>query len=169
MKPGSPRWQVFRPGSAAHNTLTLDGQAHSATGMATLTMAELRTARIDLSAVLGVSAQRTARFADNAVTLDDTVDAEPGRMVRWAMCTEAEIQIEGSMARLSPAASNSVHFSGTPVALSVLDINRPRRDFDHPNPNTRQLIAVAPVPADRQWRLSSASTRTAQSDVSVHS
>ena len=170
MKQGSPRWQVFRLGSAAHNTLTLDGQAHSATGMATLTMAEPRTARIDLSAVLGVPAQRTARFADNAVTLDDTVDAVPGRMVRWAMCTEAEIQIEGSMARLSLGGQQLlVQFSGTPVTLAVLDISQPRRDFDHPNPNTRQLIAVAPVPADGQWRLSARLTRTAQSDASADS
>lgn len=170
MKPGSPRWQVFRLGSDAHNTLTLDGLPHSATGMATLTMAEPRTARIDLSPVLGVPAHRTARFADDAVTLDDALDAEPGRQVRWAMCTEAEIQIEGSTARLSLGGQQLVmHFSGTLVTLSVLDISRPRRDYDHPNPNTRQLIATAPVPANGQWRLFVRLTRAATSASSARS
>ena len=74
------------------------------------------------------------------------------------------------MARLSLGGQQLlVHFNGTPVALSVLDISRPRRDFDHPNPNTRQLIAVAPVPADGQWRLSVRLSRAAKPDFSTRS
>ena len=154
MKPGSPRWQVFRLGSDAHNTLTLDGQPHSTTGMATLSMLDARTARIDLSPVLGVPALRTARFADDAVSLDDSVKAAPGRVVRWAMCTEAEVRIEGEGAHLSLGGQRlAVHFSGSPVTLSVLDISAPRRDYDAPNPGVRQLIATAPVPASGRWQL----------------
>ena len=154
MKPGSPRWQVFRLGSAAHNTLTLDGQLHSATGMAALEMLDEQRARIDLSPVLGVPALRTARFAADGVSLDDQVEAAPGRMVRWAMCTEAEVRIEGTRAYLSLAGKQLVvHFSGTPVDLAVLDISGPRNVYDQPNPNMRQLIACAPVPSEGRWRL----------------
>ena len=160
MKPGSPRWQVFRLGSDAHNTLTLDGQAHSSTGMATLTMADARSARIDLSPVLGVTAVRTAHFADDAVTLVDDVEAAPGRTIRWAMTTQAAVRLAGDSAYLSLGGKQlAVHFSGAPITLSVREVSAPRQDYDAPNPDTRQLLATANVPADGRWRLAVRFTR----------
>ena len=160
MKPGSPRWQVFRLGSDAHNTLTLDGQPHSSTGMATLTMPDVRSARIDLTPVLGVAAVRTAHFADDAVTLVDDVEAAPGRTIRWAMTTQAAVRLAGETAFLSLGGKQlTVHFSGAPVTLSVRDVSEPRQDYDAPNPDTRQLLATANVPADGRWRLAVRFTR----------
>lgn len=159
-KPGSPRWEVFRLGSEAHNTLTLDGQPHSSTGMATLTMPDAHSARIDLSPVLGVAAVRTAHFADDAVTLVDAVEAAPGRTIRWAMTTQAAVRLAGDAAFLTLGGKQIVvHFSGAPVTLSVLDVSAPCRDYDAPNHDTRQLLATAKVPTDGRWRLTVRFTR----------
>ena len=154
MKPDSPRWQVFRLGSEAHNTLTLDGQPHSATGMATLTQLDARCVEIDLGPVLGVPARRVARFSDAAVDIEDHIDVAPGRRVRWAMATEAELRLSATTAQLAFGQQRlRLDFSGTPVTLSSLDISLPRRSYDHPNPGTRQLIATAVAPADGRVRL----------------
>jgi oligo-alginate lyase len=156
MKQDSPRWKVFRIGSDAHNTLSINGAPHSATGMASLRMTNEREALIDLAPVLGVKeATRRARFADDAVELEDRIEgAAPSSEIRWAMCSEAEIRIEGSSAILTQKGKTlRVRFKAEGVKLAVLDISQPRSDFDLPNPNTRQLIATAPVVADGSWRL----------------
>ena len=160
MKPDSPRWQVFRLGSAAHNTLMLDGQPHSASGMATLTMVDARCARIDLTPVLGVPALRTVRFSEVGVDMVDVVEAAPGRRVRWAMATDAELRLEADAALLAFGRQRlRLGFSGTPVTLSVLDIDAPRRSHDHANPGMRQLIATAVIPAGGGVRLEVRFTR----------
>jgi oligo-alginate lyase len=156
MKPGSARWKVFRLSAEAHNTLTLDGRPHIATAMASLVMANEREALIDLAPVLGLKvATRRARFADDAVVLQDRIaGATPGMAVRWALCTEADIRLDGSTAFLTQKGrALRVRFEGQAVQLAVLDISRPRSDFDHPNPGTRQLVATAPVAADGSWQL----------------
>ena len=159
MKQGSPRWQVFRIGNASQNTLTLDGTLHSATGMASLRMNGDSEALIDLAPVFLPGqlrqATRRARVEDQSVTLSDEVSgARPGSTVRWAMATEAAVELSGSEAILRQGGKTlHVRFSGTPLTLEVLDISRPRADYDASNPNVRQLIAHAPVGADGNWRL----------------
>lgn len=155
MKQSSPRWQVFRLGSDAHNTLTIDGKLHSATGMATLKTANASGALIDLGPVLGVAATRRVQLAADSVQMQDEVrGAAPGSRIRWAMTTEASISIEGNTATLKSGSKTlRVRFSGSPVTLEVLDISRPRADFDTENKNTRQLIAHAPADANGNWRL----------------
>ena len=157
MRQDSPRWKVFRLGSDAHNTLTISGQAHSATAMASLRMLSDSDVLIDLTQVLGLRrATRHARFSNDAVELQDQIEgATPGREIRWAMCTEAEIGIEGKTAILTQKGKTlRAHFAGDAVRLEIRDISTPRSDTDHPNPNTRQLIATAPTGADTSWRLS---------------
>ena len=89
------------------------------------------------------------------MTLSDEVSgARPGSTVRWAMATEAAVAVHGNEAILSKGGKTlHVRFSGTPLTLEVLDISRPRADYDASNPNVRQLIAHAPVGADGNWRL----------------
>ncbi len=163
MKQASPRWKVFRLGSEAHNTLTLSGQPHHASAMATLRMTGAHEALIDLAPVLGVKqATRRARFAGDDVELEDRIaGATPGREIRWAMCSEAEIRIEGSTAILTQKGRTlRVRFAGQQVKLAVQDISAPRSENDPPNPNTRQLVATAPVASDGGWQLTVNFSRT---------
>lgn len=159
MKPDSSRWQVFRLSAQAHNTLTLDGQAHSVRGMATLRMVDEREALIDLSPALlpgqATRATRRARFLDDGVQLDDELfGADPGSTVRWAMATEAEVRLEGTTAFLAQKGKHlKVQFEGKAIELDVLDISAPRQDFDQPNPNVRQLVVTGKPGADGSWKL----------------
>lgn len=123
--------------------------------MATLQRADARSARIDLGPVLGVPATRQVWIGDDEVLLQDLIQgALPGTRVRWAMATEAEVTLEGSSARLQTGDKTlRVRFDGTPVQLSVRDVSQPRSRIDHPNRNTRQLLASAPVGSDGMWHL----------------
>jgi hypothetical protein len=161
MKQDSSRWKVFRLGSDAHNTITIGGRPHSATAMASLHMTNEREASIDLTQVLGVKlATRRARFTGDAVEIDDRVEGvAPDSDVRWAMCTEAEIRIEGDTAMLSQKGKTlHVRFWGKSVRLEVRDIAAPRSGIDHANPNSRQLIATASTAAG-SWQLAARFSR----------
>lgn len=157
MRQNSPRWKVFRLGSDAHNTLTVAGQLHSASAMASLQKPSDSEALIDLAQVLGLPrAVRRVRFSSDGVEIEDHIEgATPGSEIRWAMCTEAEIRIADKTAILTQKDKTlRVHFAGDAARLEIRDISAPRSDSDHPNPNTRQLVATAAASADRRWRLS---------------
>jgi len=159
MRHDSPRWKVYRLGSDARNTLSIDDQPHSATGMATLAVQGEQDGVIDMSAVFQAGqltrALRSVRVEPQTVTLSDRVTGlRPGRSVRWAMATEAAISLQGQQVALTFAGKHlQVRFSGTPVTLEVRDTSRPANPLDSANPNTRQLLAHAPVAADGSWDL----------------
>jgi hypothetical protein len=159
MRQESPRWKVFRLGSAAHNTLTAAGAPHNVRGMASLAVQAGQEARIDLSPVFLPgqlrSATRTARLGAQGVTLRDVVaGAQPGLVLRWAMVTEAAVTLGEQQARLQLRDKQLLlQFFGTPVVLEVQDISRPNSPLDSPNPNTRQLLAYGPAAADGSWSL----------------
>ncbi|GAB4056949.1 heparinase II/III domain-containing protein [Uliginosibacterium sediminicola] len=159
MKQASPRWQVFRIGNAAHNTLSVGDSLHNASGMARMIKADAQGALFDLSPIFLPGQLRTAsravRIEGERVELSDQISgAVAGQLIHWRMSTEAEIRIDGQHVVLSLAGKQlQLRFSGTPLRLSVLDISAPRADFDLPNPKQRQLLASAPVAADGSWQL----------------
>jgi len=160
MKQNSPRWQVFRLSAEAHNTLTLNAQPHSASGMASLTMLGEREALIDLTRVFlpgqVQQATRLIRFMDDAVMLTDEIQgARSGSVVRWAMNTEAEVRVEGNLVKLTQKGKRlAIQFDGsTPSQIEVTDISAPRHDYDAPNPNVRQLSVTASTAVDGSWGL----------------
>ncbi|PAS92040.1 MAG: hypothetical protein CGU28_17070 [Candidatus Dactylopiibacterium carminicum] len=159
MKQSSPRWQVFRLGNAAHNTLSIADSLHDATGMASLRMQRENEALLDLTPLFLPGqlrqASRRARFLGDQVELEDEIHGvQPGSEIRWAMNTEAAIQLEDGAALLTLRGKRlRVEFSGSPVALEIRDISQPRNDYDQPNPNTRQLLARASAAPQGLWRL----------------
>jgi hypothetical protein len=157
MRQDSGRWKVFRLSAEAHNTLTIDDRPHNVAARAGLQMSGPREAVIDLSQVLGVGrALRRVRFADDAVEIEDRIEgATAGSLVRWAMCTEASVSIDGRTALLTQQGKDlRMQFAGSDMRLQTLDISAPRTDIDAPNPDTRQVIASSPVAADGTWSMS---------------
>ncbi|MBT0568991.1 heparinase II/III family protein [Curvibacter sp. CHRR-16] len=164
MKQGSPRWRIFRLGNDAHNTLMLDGQLHNATGMATLHTPSPEEAVLDLKPVFlpgqVQTASRTARFAARSVLLHDQLEGtSAGLPVRWAMTTQAQIEIQGDSALLHQNGQTmELRFSGNPVRLSVRDVANTGNPLDAANPNTRQLLASGNSDDQGQWQLQVAFT-----------
>ena len=99
--------------------------------------------------------ERSAILERQLTIAQERLGAERGAQVLdSAMATEAAVELSGSEAILRQGGKTlHVRFSGTPLTLEVLDISRPRADYDASNPNVRQLIAHAPVGADGNWRL----------------
>lgn len=165
MKQNATRWQVFRLSAQAHNTLTLQGQPHNATGMASLRMLEAREALIDLTPALlpgqVQQATRRVRFLDDAVLLSDEVQgAQAGTLVRWAINTEAEVHIDGHRVSLTQKGKRlAIQFEGTGLQLAVTDISAPQHDYDAPNPHVRQLTVTGQAAADGSWKLSTTFSR----------
>ena len=166
MKQGSSRWQVFRISADSHNTITVDNQPHSATGMASLRMVDENEALIDMTPVFlpGTlrKANRRARFANDFVQLDDELQGlNPSSKVRWAMTTDAEISIDGKQALLSVKGKRlNIRFEGEGIKLEVLDISAPRHDFDAANPNMRQLLVTGQPGPDGTWKLGTRFSRS---------
>ena len=91
---------------------------------------------------------------------DELLGARPGSTVRWAMATEAEVRLEGTTAFLTQKGKRlTVQFEGNAIQLDVLDISAPRRDFDQPNPNVRQLVVSGKPKADGSWKLATRFSR----------
>lgn len=161
MQQDSSRWDVFRLSAQAHNTLTLNDQPHNAMGMASLHEVNDREAVIDLTSVLLSGPQQQAlrriRFADDAVFMEDVMQGVPAAsVVRWAMNTEADVQIEGNAAVLTQKGKRlRVQFEGIGLRLDVVDISLPRRDYDAPNPRVKQLLVIGRAGVDGRWRLRS--------------
>lgn len=159
MRPNSARWQVFRLSAQAHNTLTCNAQPHHASGMAILRVTGEQEALVDLTPALLPGqvrqATRRVRFLDESVLMDDEIQgAKPETSIRWAMNTEAQVQIEGKVATLSQKGKRLVvQFEGSDLRLDVLDISAPVRAYDVPNPNVRQLIVTGKTASDGSWKL----------------
>lgn len=171
MKQNSPRWRIFRLGNDAHNTLVLGGQLHNAVGMATLSTTNatnattsptppgLQQAVLDLTPIFLPdqvrAASRTVRFASDGVVLRDQLQgAAVGMDVRWAMATQAQVEIAGDRVVLRKDKQIlQLRFSGSAVQLAVREITNTGNPLDAPNPNTRQLLATGKTDAQGQWQL----------------
>lgn len=157
MKQSSPRWQVFRLASAAHNTLTIGDSLHNTAGMASLKDSGADGAVIDLTPVfLPGQVQRATRTVriegESALLRDEIHGARPGTPIRWAMTTQADVAIDGRAATLrQDGRTLQVRFEGSPVVLSALDISAPRTAVDAANPGARQLVAVGPADGTGAW------------------
>lgn len=141
----SERWRIFRLGAFSHNTLTIDGQLHNASGMATLTHANEHGATLDLTPIFlpgkVTRVTRQVQISTNSVILRDIIEgASPGTRIRWAMATRAQIEIDGERASLRQDGRQfNVQFDG--LQPGIVDISQPVTDLDVPNPGMRLLTA----------------------------
>jgi hypothetical protein len=156
----SQRWRIFRLGPFSHNTLTIDGQLHRATGAASLRTVE-SGAVVDLSAVFAGQAKRVQRgfrwLGNREVLVQDEADGlKPGAVVRWAMVTKAQVACDGNHAQLRQDGQH-LHArldAGDGLSFAVIPAEPPEGDpISAANPDTRILIIRAPADASGSVRL----------------
>ena len=152
------RWKLFRYSSEGHNTLTINGHpllVGPYAPIVSFTAGFPSVATIDLAPVLSDAgkALRTATMtADGGWDLRDTLaDVLPGKKIAWRMNTDAEIAVDGTVARLTKMVDGEsvtlvVTLEGVRAGWEVRDISKPPHPCDRDNPGMRQLFFRAPVP-----------------------
>ena len=154
----SERWTVFRLNNLSHNTLVVDGQLQQVNGKGTIARFSDDPAKpfaiVDISPVLEgqlARAMRGARLLGESVLLQDEVKTlERPATVRWAMATRAGVTIEeGGRATLRQDGKTVSMRVVSPAnaQLTVHEIEKPPRDYDETNPNTRMITFEVSVPA----------------------
>lgn len=159
-EPDSQRWSVFRLGAQGHNTLMIGGKGQDSRGFATLMMRAGERIIADLSSVYP-QARRVMRTVGPlshrglpSMTLTDVIEADPGTSVRWAMNTDAQIELgekgavtlrkNGALLRVSETSGAGVWSEGSA---------QPPNDWEQPNPGLRQLIYTVAVPSSGTLKL----------------
>lgn len=154
------RWEVFRIGNKAHNTLTVNGERHSVAGKAIITdtfrTAERKGAALDLSPLFAGALDKAIRtvtldFNDNLEVTDSiTTPADREAEVMWVMATEAD-------ARIIDDRSIELTQDGRKMLLTVdagdlttamqIWSNDPPHDYDAPNPGSRRVGFTTRIPS----------------------
>ena len=149
-EPDSKRWSVFRIGSQGHNTLMIDGKGQDPRGWAPVYESQSKAGALYVK-LSGVYPQaelvgRTVACGQTSARITDTVVARGGAPVRWAMNTDAEIELRGRTAilRKRGRAVKAEILSGG-EAWSVGSA-QPGNDWESPNPGMRQLVCETAVP-----------------------
>jgi hypothetical protein len=154
----APRWTVFRLNNRSHNTLTIDDQLHRVDGAARIRSFSADPARahalVDLSPAFAGQAARVERgfrwLPQGAVLLQDEVrGARPGANVRWALVTQAEVELaaDGRTAILTREGKRlDVQLIGPAAArFAVIPADPPKDHFNAPNPGRRILLIDHPA------------------------
>ena len=152
------RWKLFRYSSEGHNTMTINGHPLLVEQYAPVVAFRPgfpSVATIDLAPVLpdAPKALRTATMsAEGGWDLADSFGgAQPGKKLAWRMNTDAEIAVDGAVARLTKTVDGkpvtlTVTLEGVRAVWEVRDISKPPHPCDSDNPGMRQLFFRAAVP-----------------------
>lgn len=146
----SDRWNVFRLGAQAHNTLTANGQRHDVKAFAPIREINTRKykgAEVDLTSTLGgaiekavrtikVSRQGTLTVCDRIIAANSDTDIE------WTMLTRTEAeQTDKGIVLTDPYGQRMLLEIRSPkgTAAEILPAG-PVHDFDAPNPGVRRIV-----------------------------
>jgi hypothetical protein len=156
MSQESARWDVFRISNASHNMLMINDRPQKVSGRAAITIkgmeGETPSVDLDCSSVFAGQAQKVLRMLSlprrNTVEITDAVEdtSEAGSVI-WQMGTMAEASVSGQDVLLNQS-GKTLKVSSLGLARgswSIVDVSKPRRDFDAPNPGLKLLRYEVPV------------------------
>ena len=149
---GSPRYRIFRIGPFSHNTLTLDGLPHSATGdvrVLSLKGGTRSEAALDLTPLF-TNATRVVRrglmLADGFRIADSVEGLRAGAPIRWAMMTKAQVSRDGDGLVLSEGGKTLCVTRDVPPGASAWSVveNPHGEEWETPNEGFRQISFTVP-------------------------
>lgn len=153
-KQDGERWEVFRLSNHSHNTLVFDGGLQQVKGFATIedstsssSGAKNPGAVVDLTPLYDVPTsgiKRTFEVAEESGALtvsDEIAGLKKATTMRWGMATRAEVALKGAEAVLTQEGKRLVARIEKPAGaeFKVIDMEKPRRDYDYPNKGVRML------------------------------
>jgi len=161
----SERWTVFRLSTFSHNTLVVDGQQQRVDGKGEIVrFSDQETAPFAVIDMGGVykgqlaSAVRGVRLIGESVLLQDEIGSlDRSSTVRWAMATNADVTVADDKTATLRQDGKTIScslLSPANAKFTVIDIEKPPREYDEKNPNTRMLTFEASLPASTAETLS---------------
>lgn len=153
----SQRWKIWENSPFSHATLTLDGQLHAMDSYAPILdfSPETKSATVDLSATLGLSARAALRhfqlLPDRRLRLRDELRGlPPGTKVHWSFATEAEISLTPSGAVLLQGKKTlPLMYSATPGSnLLIEKMDKGNMPWTPALPDIRLLVAEVIAPSN---------------------
>lgn len=160
MKQHGQRWNVFRIGTLAHNTLIVNGRNHLVEGKAEITDTMCspveKGAVIDMSPVVSDGVDRAVRRVsldarDNLIVIDSLrAPASKPACIQWQMTTAADARIVGNNSieltqdgRRMLLTVDAGKYDTEMKVWSTESVN----DFDHSNAGTRRVGFTTVMPA----------------------
>lgn len=157
------RWDVFRIGPMAHNTIIVNGRKHLVKGKAeivdTVCSPLEKGAVIDMTPAIadGVSraTRRVSLDADDNLVVIDSLQAPAGKpaAIQWQMLTGADVDILDDRTMLLTSNGKQMHLSfdipGEDAKLKVWTTES-ANDFDQSNPGTRRVGFTTVLPAGEE-------------------
>lgn len=154
------RWDVFRIGNKAHNTLTVNDRRHSVGGKAiiadTYRSAERKGATVDLSPLfpdgLDMALRTVALDSNDNLEVTDSLKAPADREadVMWVMATECDARvIDDRSIELTQGGQQMLLTVDAGVLTPKMQVwtNEPPHDYDAPNPGSRRVGFTTRIPA----------------------
>lgn len=158
-KQNSDRWTIFRLNNHAHNTLSIGGQLHDASGLSKLLSADEKGAEIDLLPALLPGSARQARrrvfVQDGKVRLIDTLSGlKPGAELVWQWVTRTTVEPQSSSLLLHSGDKKlRLAYHGSPVRVELVDAASLLSPWDAPNPGVKILRLCGKADEAGNWEL----------------
>lgn len=159
-KQDGQRWDVFRWSNRNHNTLTVNGHRHNASGVAeithTFTKKNKKGAVVDLSEILDADLKKAVRTITldgrDQLTVNDRLTARKAdAAVMWVMVTPADARITGpdTIELAKDGKTMLLTVAAKHGAEMKIWSNVPTHDYDEPNPGTIRVGFETVVPAGK--------------------
>lgn len=144
------RWEVFRLGNMAHNTLTVNNKRHLVNSYASINRIykneDKKGAEVDLTSVFANDMEKAVRIIylngeDDLIVEDELVTGEKEALVTWIMVTPAEAKIIGkNQIELAKGRHRMLLTVTEPDDVEMkLWSNDPLHIFDEPNPGSMRV------------------------------
>lgn len=163
-KQGAQRWSLFRYHNQGHSTLVVNGAEQVVASRAPISSfsdaPNNRHATIDLTTTYAnelKSAVRTFRFSSDQVTIEDAIAAgAKDASIRWGMVTPATVKPAGSGAAWLEQKGKRLRLevsSPAGVTIESWSAERPKGEFDNPNPGVTVVGFIVPAKAGANVKL----------------
>lgn len=154
------RWDIFRPGLAAHSTISFDDAEHVVTGKTPITeyfTEEAPGATVDLTPACSnkvSKAVRTIRLEDDILNVVDNVIPSAGTQVRWNMITKSQAQADGDRKVILSSGSRQMLLEViSPDNALIYILPAEGGEGEAPNPDYMRVGFTAQLESGKEYEL----------------
>lgn len=154
------RWDIFRPGLAAHSTISFDDAEHIVTGKTPITeyfTEDSPGATVDLTPACSNKASkvvRTVRLDNDILNIVDNVITSTDTQVRWNMITKAQPQSDGDNKVILSSGSRKMLLEVvSPDTALIYILPAEGGEGEAPNPDYMRVGFTAQLEKGKEYEL----------------